>query len=194
MTKFKVGDTVRLSKSKDNYLLFDDGHGLLQYGTEYVVTFSDSFGVSFEAEAKDSDWFHERFELVRPAEQTSGLKQLSLGHVCVNELCQLTYASNKKAGWWDAADNALVVPTKLALVHSELSEALEAHRKGLKDDKLPQYDGIAVELADALIRIFDLAGFLGIPLGTIMAEKEAFNAKREDHKVENRAKTGGKKY
>jgi NTP pyrophosphatase (non-canonical NTP hydrolase) len=106
----------------------------------------------------------------------------------------MIHASNLKAGWWDAADNALVVPTKLALIHSEISEALESHRKNTKDDKLPQYDGIAVELADAVIRIFDLAGFLGIPLGTIMAEKEAFNAKREDHKVENRAKPQGKRY
>jgi NTP pyrophosphatase (non-canonical NTP hydrolase) len=115
-------------------------------------------------------------------------------YACINECCYNVHASNVKAGWWDAADNALVVPTKLALVHSELSEALESHRKNTKDDKLPQYDGIAVELADAVIRIFDLAGFLGIPLGTIMAEKEAFNAKREDHKVENRAKPQGKRY
>jgi NTP pyrophosphatase (non-canonical NTP hydrolase) len=187
MVKFKVGDLVRCI---DNEFLEDD----LVLGAEYVVTFSNSFGVSFEAEAKDSDWIHERFELVRPAEQNGKLAYEPIKYIFVDQLCRETYASNKKAGWWDAADNALVVPTKLALVHSELSEALEAHRKGLKDDKLPQYDGIAVELADALIRIFDLAGFLGIPLGTIMAEKEAFNAKREDHKVENRTKTGGKKY
>jgi len=177
MAKFKVGDLVRCI---NNEYLEDD----LVLGGEYVVGFADENGISIDPSADYYDWFNYRFELV----------DLPMKYVCVNELCQMIHASNVKAGWWDAANNALVVPTKLALVHSEISEALESHRKNTKDDKLPQYDGIAVELADAVIRIFDLAGFLGIPLGTIMAEKEAFNAKREDHKVENRAKPQGKRY
>ena len=87
-----------------------------------------------------------------------------------------------------------VVPTKIALIVSECSEALEGHRKGLKDDKLPHREMVAVELADVLIRVFDLAGFLGIPLGTILEEKAAYNQSRLDHKPENRVKVGGKKY
>lgn len=47
-------------------------------------------------------------------------------------------------------------PEKIALVHSELSEALEAHRNGLMDDKLPDRHGVEVELADACIRIFHI--------------------------------------
>jgi NTP pyrophosphatase (non-canonical NTP hydrolase) len=112
----------------------------------------------------------------------------------LNDLCTDIHTKNIKAGWWDQAENPLVVPTKLALISSEIAEALEGHRKGLKDDKLPQYDMIAVELADVLIRVFDLAGFLKIPLGTIIEAKEAFNASREDHKPETRKAQGGKKY
>jgi NTP pyrophosphatase (non-canonical NTP hydrolase) len=180
MSKFKVGDLVRCI---DNTGCEDD----LVLNAEYIVEFTDAAGISFDPKADYYDWYDYRFELVPPT-------VVGDRHLNINELCKEIHASNVKAGWWDAADNALVVPTKLALVHSELSEALESHRKNTKDDKLPQYDGIAVELADAVIRIFDLAGFLGIPLGTIMAEKEAFNAKREDHKVENRAKPQGKRY
>ena len=102
------------------------------------------------------------------------------------------------AGWWDdvQTDERLydVTPTKLCLIHSEISEAMEGHRKGLKDDKLPHHTMFAVELADAVIRIGDLAGRHGIDLGPIIAEKMEFNATRPDHKRENRALDGGKKY
>ena len=73
----------------------------------------------------------------------------------------------------------------IALCHSELSEALEGHRKDLMDDKLPNRKMAEVELADCLIRIFDLAAGFGYDL-------EA--AHRSDHKPENRALPGGKKY
>jgi NTP pyrophosphatase (non-canonical NTP hydrolase) len=53
---------------------------------------------------------------------------------------------------------------------------------------------IGVELADVLIRVFDLAGFLGIELGTIMEAKERFNSSRSDHKPEVRKGQNGKRY
>lgn len=90
--------------------------------------------------------------------------------------------------------NPLVVPTKIALIISECVEALEGHRRNLMDDKLPAEPMIAVELADVLIRVFDLCGHLGIDVGTVLAKKAAYNATRADHKPENRAKVGGKKY
>ena len=83
---------------------------------------------------------------------------------------------------------------KLCLIHSEISEAMEGHRKGLMDDKLPHRPMMEVELADAVIRIFDLAGALDFDLGGAIAEKMAFNAQRPDHKLENRVAEGGKAY
>jgi hypothetical protein len=53
---------------------------------------------------------------------------------------------------------------------------------------------IEVELADALIRILDLAGALHLDLAGAVQEKLAYNAVREDHKVENRKAEGGKSY
>lgn len=60
--------------------------------------------------------------------------------------------------WW-YAENGDKLPrdmdTHFALMTSELSEALEALRKNKKDDHLPQFDGIVVELGDFIIRLAD---------------------------------------
>jgi hypothetical protein len=66
----------------------------------------------------------------------------------------------------------------LALIHSELSEALEADRKKLNDDKLSHYEGKWVELADALIRILDYVGAFDIDIDQIVQEKLEYNRSR----------------
>lgn len=104
------------------------------------------------------------------------------------------------AGWWTAKDGSPVIDNpyafsnKLMLSVSELSEAMEGDRKGLKDDKLPHRDMREVELADAVIRIFDLAGAYGMDLGGAISEKMAYNSIRPDHKQSAREAAGGKTY
>ena len=128
----------------------------------------------------------------------------------VNALCADIHAHNIAAGWWTDLASGIslgdavrdrhsrlghaLVAEKLCLVHSEVSEAMEGHRKSLPDDKLPHRPMVEVELADACIRIFDLAGALGLDLGGAIEEKRAYNAQRADHKLENRLKAGGKAY
>jgi NTP pyrophosphatase (non-canonical NTP hydrolase) len=105
-----------------------------------------------------------------------------------------------RSGWWqnnegqDIRENPLTFSNKLMLTVSELSEAMEADRKGLMDDKLPHRPGREVEVADAIIRLFDLAGGYGLDIAGAIAEKLEYNAQRADHKIENRKAVGGKAY
>lgn len=115
-------------------------------------------------------------------------KQIAVGIDLASKICNQRAFD---AGWWDKPRE---VGTCLALIHSEISEALEGDRKDKDDEHLPHHKSITVELADAIIRICDLAGHLKLPLGQAVGEKMAYNLEREDHKRENRAKEGGKKY
>jgi hypothetical protein len=116
----------------------------------------------------------------------------------INKLSEEIHESNVKAGWWTdlktGEKKERNVGELLCLVHSEISEAMEGHRKNLMDDKLPHRKMFEVELADALIRIFDIAGAHGMDLGGAISEKRDYNSVRADHKVENRLKDDGKKY
>lgn len=116
-----------------------------------------------------------------------------------NELSKLQTEIHKTArehGFWDASTN---IGEKLALIHSEVSEALEEYRKAplvvpMEDGQQigpPEHEfmfyfgkdnkpeGIAIELADAVIRILDLAEYLDIDLQFAMATKMAYNQTRE---------------
>ncbi len=113
----------------------------------------------------------------------------------LNELAEELHAAAFEAGWWDeGADRDLQIATKLALIHSEVSEALEGFRKQIPDDHLPHRPMAEVELADALIRILDLAGACGFDIDGALREKVRYNGKRADHKREQRNDEGGKRF
>lgn len=114
----------------------------------------------------------------------------------LNDLAQACHAANAK--WWqNPATGERIERNKgelLCLIHSEISEAMEGERKNLMDDKLPHRRMAEVELADALIRIFDYAGAFGYDLQGAFDEKMAFNATRVDHSHEARLRADGKKW
>lgn len=109
----------------------------------------------------------------------------------VHNLTQFIYNQNKVAGWHDKPRE---VGTCLMLIVSEIAEAMEGDRKGLMDDHLPDRSMLEVELADAIIRILDLAGRECLDVAGAIHDKLIYNQSRPDHKKENRELVGGKKY
>lgn len=118
----------------------------------------------------------------------------------INTLVKECHEASLSGGWWTDLETGEPLPLtqalvgdKLMLIVTEIAEAKEGYRKSLQDDHLPNRPMIEVELADAIIRIADLAGRLGLDLEGAIKEKMAYNANRPDHKLENRRAPNGKK-
>lgn len=94
-----------------------------------------------------------------------GKKEIALH---IRDMAQLIHQNAINHGWWETQRP---IPELLALVHSEASEAFEAFRNG--DD-----NHIGEELADIVIRVFDMAEGLGIDIEDEIVRKHEFNKTR----------------
>lgn len=93
--------------------------------------------------------------------------------------------NNIEKGWWKEDRNEAEC---IALIHSELSEALEALRKNNPpDNKVPDHSSVEVELSDVVIRIMDMASMHGWNIAEAVLKKMEYNKTRS-------YKHGGKKF
>jgi NTP pyrophosphatase (non-canonical NTP hydrolase) len=122
------------------------------------------------------------------------MRQITDAPLSITDAQREAHDNAKTKGFWDYAKGEKYgspflieqivkgsIPEKLALIHSEVSEALECYREGhlvtsVREDGKPE--GFASELADVIIRVFDLAGALDIDLEHEIALKMQHNATR----------------
>lgn len=115
----------------------------------------------------------------------------------INALAERIHSDNAMKGFWDdereiaqilidakspeylvTAVKKAFIAQKLALIHSEVTEGLEADRKDLMDDKITHRLGLEVELADVIIRSLDLAAGNGLDIGGAIEDVLENNRKR----------------
>lgn len=95
----------------------------------------------------------------------------------LEQLQAQVYDANLLQGFWDGAQDS--VPSKIALMHTELSEMLEADRKGIEvSEHIPEFTGVEEEAADLFIRLMDFSGRYQLRLGQAVTAKLLFNLNR----------------
>lgn len=143
-------------------------------------------------------------DLVRENSQLrQKLHELQQRRETFEELQERAHSTARAKGFWKKDNGGSTTAEKIALIHAELSEALEVARQhtehvndmmragtalerriakdepGRREDaKVPGFTEFEVELADVAIRLMDLAQARGCRLGDAIKAKMAFNETR----------------
>lgn len=94
-----------------------------------------------------------------------------------NSVAKRVYTNAVKHGFWEEEPNDA---ERIALMHAELSEALEALRDGNpSSNKIMEFSSLEEELADAVIRIMDYTFGLDLDIAGAILAKIEYNQSRE---------------
>lgn len=112
----------------------------------------------------------------------------------LNRWADKVHKANQDAGWWDAPDAIFHcdwelrdeffrqrIATKLCLIHSEVSEALEEYREAGHTYEFEK------ELIDILIRTLDLCAYFQVDADQVISDKFEYNKVRKDWKEKRKA-------
>lgn len=99
----------------------------------------------------------------------------------IDHLAKQIHKQHKKSEWWSEVSPCIF--TKIQLISTEVAEATEGERKDLMDDHLPERKMAEVELADAMIRVLDLGGYLKLKFveGVTLPPDNFFNSATVGH-------------
>jgi NTP pyrophosphatase (non-canonical NTP hydrolase) len=138
-------------------------------------------------EKNDEQWDTIARLSLKPEKSTMCKKMDNIFTGMINDAAAYVHEVMVSKGFWDPDQGPMNFGEKIALMHSELSEALEKHRSASRggllaedkpDEHCPEFGGIEVEFADVIIRIMDVAAALGMNLGGAIQAKMAFNETR----------------
>jgi len=126
-----------------------------------------------------TDAVDEKIKALEPSQ-----RQAKIFCEAFHAIARLCHETSALKGFWKSEDRGgpttyeVDVPKRIALLHTEVSEAFEGYRSDLADDHLPDESMFSVELADVIIRIMDMSIAMNLNVEGLVIRKMVYNITR----------------
>lgn len=166
-------------RGRDEYIAwlrtqeYEDGSSPLSWA---LVQFGDDDLVSKIVCDSDDTWRAAIGKRAVVASSHGTSESVATTPAAIKALARQAHDNAVEKGFWDTPPST---PTLIALMHSELSEALEADRLGNPpSEKIPDFTAVEEEMADLVIRVLDMSAAQGLRLGEAILAKMEYNRSR----------------